>query len=351
MRPYFTADRLRVQYGDHIAIHEFSLSAARGEFLTLLGPSGCGKTTFLRAVAGFAPLAGGSIIVDGKDIAKLPAHKRNVGLVFQSYALFPHLTVVENVAFGLRMRHVASRERKERAMEALVLVGLSQMASRYPSQLSGGQQQRVALARALVIEPAILLLDEPLSNLDPGLRVELRQEIRALQRRLGIMTILVTHDLQEALAVSDFIVVMNEGRIVDRGTPQELYDAPSDGFAAAFMGARTVISGVTRNGVFEAPGLMCVGAPNDATSIVLRGARIRFQEGGDGDLRFQGRVAACTYLGDHFEADVETLSGRVRILIPSDAPPPQVGREYHMSALPGGVTFLSPRGQEARSTP
>jgi ABC-type Fe3+/spermidine/putrescine transport system ATPase subunit len=340
MTPYLTVDALRVRYGDQFVVNDLSFSAQRGELLTLLGPSGCGKTTILRSIAGFVAPAHGRILVGGRDIIPLPAHQRNIGVVFQSYALFPHLTAYENVAFGLRMRQIAKAERKRRATGALEIVDLVKFAGRYPAQLSGGQQQRVALARALVIEPSILLLDEPLSNLDANLRAELRYEIRDLQRRLGITTILVTHDQQEALAVSDRIAILNEGRLVDMGTPEALCDAPGDAFAAGFMGARTVISGRTIGGVFEAPGLICKGAPKAATRIVLRGPRLRLN-GSGGQLSVAGRIASRTYLGDYFETDIETQSGRVRVIIPSDAPPPAIGEECFVSALPGGVSFIA----------
>jgi putative spermidine/putrescine transport system ATP-binding protein len=248
--------------------------------------------------------------------------------------------VQENVAFGLRMRQIPRDERQRRAKAALEMVGLDKFTDRYPAQLSGGQQQRVAIARALVIEPAILLLDEPLSNLDANLRAELRQEIRWLQKRLAIMTILVTHDQQEALAVSDRIAILNEGQIVDIGTPEALCDHPTHSFAAAFMGGRTVISGKTTNGVFEAPGLVYQGAPEAASLIVLRGARLRLN-GTGGPLSISGRVASRNYLGDYFEADIETHSGRVRAIIPSSDPPPQVGEECIVLTLPGGVTFIT----------
>ena len=336
---YLTVDTIRVQYGEQVAVKDLSFSVTRGEFLTLLGPSGCGKTTTLRSIAGFVTPIRGRILIDERDIGFLPPHRRNIGVVFQSYALFPHLTARENVAFGLRMRRVAGPERRLRATEALEMVGLGMLADRYPGQLSGGQQQRVALARALVIEPAVLLLDEPLSNLDANLRADLRQEIRALQSRLRITTILVTHDQQEAFAVSDRIAIMNEGRIVDIGTPEALCDRPGDPFAAAFMGARTVISGQTRDGVFRAPGLICEGAPEAATRIVLRGPRLRLT-GVAGPLAVSGRIATRAYLGDSFESDIETASGRVRIIVPSNEPPPAVGEECVVCALPGGVTFL-----------
>jgi putative spermidine/putrescine transport system ATP-binding protein len=337
---YLTVDSLQIQYAGHLAVNNLSFSAEKGEFLTLLGPSGCGKTTTLRAIAGFVAPASGKILVDGKDIIALPPHKRNIGMVFQSYALFPHLTVHDNVGFGLRMRQVGKTERRPRVDRALEMVGLAAHGDRYPSQLSGGQQQRVALARALVIEPAILLLDEPLSNLDANLRSELRNEIRQLQKQFNILTILVTHDQQEALAVSDRIAVMSEGRIVDLGTPEALCDRPGNPLAAAFLGGRTVIAGHTRDGIFEAPGLECKGAPESATSIVLRGPRLRLGSG-DGQLSLAGLIVTRVYLGDYFEADVETLSGRVRIIVPSNAPPPAVGERCSISALPGGVSFIS----------
>jgi ABC-type Fe3+/spermidine/putrescine transport system ATPase subunit len=330
---------LEVQYGGQIAVADLTLAADKGEFLTLLGPSGCGKTTILRSIAGFVLPTRGRILVDGKNIAPLPPHRRNIGMVFQSYALFPHLTVLENVAFGLRMRKLPKPERERRVRAALDMVGLPQMSDRYPAQLSGGQQQRVALARALVIEPAILLLDEPLSNLDANLRIELRFEIRALQKRLAITTILVTHDQQEALAVSDRIAILNQGRLVDVGTPESLCDAPRHPFAAAFIGGRTVIVGRTLNGIFEAPGVRCAGAPEGATSIVLRGPRLR-ANGSGGRLSILGRVASRTYLGDAFEAEVESASGRIRIVVPSAARFPAVGEECVLSDTPGAVSFI-----------
>lgn len=339
MNPYLAVEGLRIAFGAQFAVDGLSLTVARGEFLTLLGPSGCGKTTTLRALAGFVKPAQGRIIVDGSDITALPPHKRNIGVVFQSYALFPHLTAQENVAFGLRMRQVARTERDRRAKNALAMVGLSGLEDRYPGQLSGGQQQRVALARALVIEPAILLLDEPLSNLDTNLRAELRQEIRNLQKRVKITTILVTHDQQEAMAVSDRVAILRDGRIADIGTPEELCNQPSDPFAARFMGARTVIAGVTRGENFEAPGLICGNAPSGATQIVLKAWRLRLNETG-GPLLLVGRVTTRIYVGDHFETEVDTPSGFVRVIVPAHAPPPPVGAECVVSAWPDGISFI-----------
>lgn len=338
--PYLIIDSLRIHYGSQLAVTDLSLSANKGEFLTLLGPSGCGKTTTLRAIAGFVAPTSGKILVAGQDISALPAHRRNFGMVFQSYALFPHLTIYDNVGFGLRMRHVEKSQHDSRVLRALDMVGLGAFSDRYPYQLSGGQQQRVALARALVIEPAILLLDEPLSNLDANLRAELRNEIRVLQKQLDILTILVTHDQQEAVAVSDRIAIMRDGKLVDMGTPESLCDRPADPFAAAFLGGRTVFSGRTRDGVFEAPGLEYQGAPESAIGIVLRGPRLRLGRSG-GRLLLSGRIVTRVYLGDYFEMDVETSSGRVRLIVPSDEPPPAVGEYSFVSALPGGVSFIS----------
>jgi putative spermidine/putrescine transport system ATP-binding protein len=213
---------LSKRYGDFHAVREVSLDIADGEFLVLLGPSGCGKTTTLRMIAGFVTPSGGSIRIGGNDITALPPWKRNTGLVFQSYALFPHLTVAQNVAFGLEMRKAARDDIAARVTEALRLVRLGHLAERLPRQLSGGQQQRVALARALAIRPDVLLLDEPLSNLDAKLREEVRVEIRELQRQLGLTTVMVTHDQEEALTVADRLVVMSEGEVRQNGTQRDL---------------------------------------------------------------------------------------------------------------------------------
>ncbi len=223
-----TLDGLTKRYGDNAVVKSVSLDVRDGEFLVLLGPSGCGKTTTLRMIAGFVPPSGGSIRIGEKDITTLPPWKRNAGLVFQSYALFPHMTVNENVAFGLDMRKVDKAERDPRVAEALRLVRLEGFGERYPRQLSGGQQQRVALARALVIRPDVLLLDEPLSNLDAKLRLEVRLEIRALQQQLGLTTVMVTHDQEEALTMADRLVVMSDGKVRQVGTQSDLYERPAD---------------------------------------------------------------------------------------------------------------------------
>lgn len=337
---YLSVQLLCVRYGSHAAVMDVSFSAAKGEFLTLLGPSGCGKTTILRSIAGFAAAESGRILIAGRDVAGLPPHRRNIGMVFQSYALFPHLTVFENAAFGLRMRNLRKPDRQKRAKAALDTVGLADLASRYPAELSGGQQQRVALARAIAIEPEILLLDEPLSNLDANLRAELRQEIRALQKATAITTVLVTHDQQEALAVSDRIAVLNGGRLVEIDTPEALCEHPRDAFAAQFIGARTVIPGATRNGRFYAPGLSFAGAPEGATAIVLRAPRLRFD--GAGPLSIKGRVVSRIYLGDLYEVSIECGGSSIKILTPSEYPPPELGAECAIFAAADAVSFILP---------
>ena len=235
-------------YAGHRALTGVNLSVRPGEFVALLGPSGCGKTTALRALSGLEQVNGGSILIDGIDVVDVPVNKRDIGMVFQSYSLFPHLTSLENVEFGLRMRKVPAADRRSRAAEALELVGLGSLAARYSHQLSGGQQQRIALARALVTRPRVLLLDEPLSALDAKVRVQLRDEIRRIQTDLGITTLFVTHDQEEALAVADRVAVMREGNIEQIGTPEELYTTPATPFVAAFVGLSNKMPATLANG-------------------------------------------------------------------------------------------------------
>jgi ABC-type Fe3+/spermidine/putrescine transport system ATPase subunit len=234
---------LTKRYGDQVAVESLSLAVARGECIALLGPSGCGKTTTLRMVAGFVEPTAGRILLDGADITRVPANRRDTGMVFQSYALFPHMTVRRNVEFGLRCRRLAEDEVRRRTSETLELVGLGALEGRYPRQLSGGQQQRVALARVLVLRPKLLLFDEPLSNLDAKLRVQMRQEIRRLQQEVGITSLFVTHDQDEASAIADRIAVMNAGRLEQAGTPAEVYNEPATRFVADFIGVSNLIEG------------------------------------------------------------------------------------------------------------
>ena len=236
-------ENVRKRYAEVEALADVSLQIQAGEFFTLLGPSGCGKTTLLRCVAGFLRLDAGRILCNGERLDTLPAHTRDIGMVFQNYAIFPHLTVFENVSYGLRARRVAPEELRRRTVEALRLVQMESLADRRPDQLSGGQQQRVALARAMAIRPRLLLMDEPLSNLDAKLRVEMRTEIRRLQKELGITTIYVTHDQEEALAISERLAVMNAGRVEQVGSPWDVYLAPRSAFVAQFIGASNALTG------------------------------------------------------------------------------------------------------------
>ena len=247
-------ENLGKRYGDLWAVRGIELTIERGEFYTLLGPSGCGKTTLLRAIAGFLPPDEGTVFLDGEPVNHVPPWKRGLGMVFQNYALWPHMTVFENVAFGLRERKFDRKQIEKKVSEALELVNLKGTEGRRPSQLSGGQQQRVALARTLVIQPRALLLDEPLSNLDANLRQDMRLELVRLQRETGLTTIYVTHDQEEALALSSRIAVMYAGKIIQKGTPREIYDAPRDRFVAEFVGTSNLFSGAivsARDGLLE----------------------------------------------------------------------------------------------------
>ncbi|GIX14683.1 MAG: spermidine/putrescine ABC transporter ATPase [Paracoccaceae bacterium] len=309
-------DGLTKRYGDFHATRDVSLTVEEGEFVVLLGPSGCGKTTTLRMVAGFVEPTAGRVFIGGQDITGLPPWKRNTGLVFQSYALFPHMTVGQNVAFGLEMRRVGRAECAERVAEALRLVRLEHLADRLPRQLSGGQQQRVALARALVFRPDILLLDEPLSNLDAKLREEVRVEIRGLQRELGITTVMVTHDQEEALTIADRLVVMNEGRVQQIGDQRALYERPRNRFVAGFVGRGSFL-----DGVIEAPGrfrsagglaIACAGGSPGPAVLGLRPERVRVGDCG-GKNAFPARVEFVSYLGGLIELHCR-LSPRDRLI-------------------------------------
>jgi len=261
-------------YAGQRALDDLSISVDPGEFVALLGPSGCGKTTALRALAGLETIDSGTIAINGDDVTDQPTNKRDMGMVFQSYSLFPHLTAGENVGFGLRMRKVPSAERKRRSAEALDMVGLDRHLDRYAHELSGGQQQRVALARALVTEPRVLLLDEPLSALDAKVRVQLREEIRRIQTELGITTLFVTHDQEEALAVADRVAVMQAGNIEQIGTPEDLYRNPATPFVAEFIGLSNRVSGVVTGGVVQVLGqqlpLIHPETPGGAVTVLLR---------------------------------------------------------------------------------
>ena len=267
--------QLTKKFGDFTAVDSMDLQVADGEMIALLGGSGCGKTTTLRMIAGFTEPFSGSILVDGKDVAGIPAYKRNIGIFFQNYALFPHMTVFENIAFGLKIQKLPKAEIAERVSEMLELVKLYGMEKRYPRELSGGQQQRVALARALVTRPSIVLLDEPLSNLDAKLRVEMQVEIKRIQKELNITTIIVTHDHEEAVSLADRVIVMNAGRILQVGTPKEVFDDPNSAFVADFMGFSTFIKGSVK---LELPDRLIVECSGHDLSV-KRSVRDDLREG------------------------------------------------------------------------
>jgi len=268
---FLVIEGLRKMFAQHAVVEHFDLAAERGEFVSFLGPSGCGKTTTLRMVAGFETPTAGRIRIDGRDVTTLRPNQRNVGMVFQSYALFPNMTVAQNVAFGLKVAGKQASEIGPRVEEMLKLIKLPHLADRFPYQLSGGQQQRVALARALAIKPQILLLDEPLSALDAKIRISLREEIKAVQRTLGITTIYVTHDQEEALSMSDRIVVMNEGRAEQIGTPFEIYNYPRTRFVASFVGTLNLLPGKV---VDPAAGRLSVDGREVISSRGLAGAQV-----------------------------------------------------------------------------
>jgi putative spermidine/putrescine transport system ATP-binding protein len=326
-------------YGDFKAADAVSLDIADGEFVVLLGPSGCGKTTTLRIVAGFVEPTSGSVHLGERDITGFPPWKRNTGLVFQSYALFPHMTVAENVAFGLEMRRMSKAEMMPKVMEALRLVRLDRLGDRLPRQLSGGQQQRVALARALVFHPDVLLLDEPLSNLDAKLRQDVRVEIRELQRKLGLTTVMVTHDQEEALTMADRLVVMSEGRIRQIGSQQDLYERPSEKFVADFVGRSTFINGrMDGPGRFVSDGglaVACEATGTGSASLALRPERLALMTaaGPALDNSFAGSVEFISYLGSQLDLHVR-LSAMDRVIVQiqnrPEQPLPVVGEQVHI---------------------
>jgi iron(III) transport system ATP-binding protein len=333
-----------------VAVDDVSLSFGGGSFVTLLGPSGCGKTTTLRMIAGFETPTSGRVLVDGVDVSRRTPDKREMGMVFQSYALFPHLSVFENVAYGLRLRRRSGAALRSAVDQTLELVGLSGLGSRRPSELSGGQQQRVALARAMAIEPRVLLFDEPLSNLDAKLRVSLRSEIRRIQQQLGITSVYVTHDQSEAMALSDVVVVMNAGRVEQAGTPDEVYQRPASRFVADFIGRANFVDGVV--GASDGDGRVSVSllgremsvpaAPGQRAGgravVVVRPESIRV---GVGDLR--GVVRRSTFLGPlaEYELDVDGA-----MLLAAD--PDWMGRGLHQ---PGDEVDWSMRPEQAYVLP
>jgi putative spermidine/putrescine transport system ATP-binding protein len=290
------------RYGSVVALDRFDLTVHAGELIALLGPSGCGKTTTLRLLAGLEDADAGQITVGGKDITRLPASKRDMGMVFQAYSLFPHMTVRQNVAFGLRLRRVSPAERDRRALEMLELVGLSTQADRYPHQISGGQQQRVALARALAIEPQVLLLDEPLSALDAKVRAQLRDQIRRIQLEVGITTLFVTHDQEEALAIADRVGVMRDGKLEQLAPPTDVYSRPATPFVAEFVGLTNRLAGTVSGGTVTVRGrdlpLVDTSTPAGPVTALVRPEAVTLASDSSGESGpLTGTVIASTFLG------------------------------------------------------
>ena len=304
------------RYGDFTALKGVNLEIKQGEFFTLLGPSGCGKTTLLRMIAGFNSVDGGEICFDDKVINNLEAHKRDIGMVFQNYAIFPHLTVAENVAYGLKAKKYPKDQIHGKVEEALDLVQIKNLKDRKPNELSGGQQQRVALARAFVIEPGVLLMDEPLSNLDAKLRVQMRTVIKKLQRRLGITTIYVTHDQEEALAISDRIAVIKEGEVMQVGSPENIYKKPQNTFVAGFIGVSNFVE-CDVNGENPAAAVLDIKgectitcslkAPFKGKGIISARPEQLFFDEKEG---LPGKIVISTFLGDFIEYEIELDNGQ-----------------------------------------
>ncbi|MDR7520293.1 MAG: ABC transporter ATP-binding protein [Armatimonadota bacterium] len=356
--------RLRKRFGGSVAVDDLSLDIRRGEFFTLLGPSGCGKTTTLRMIAGLLQPEAGEILFDGQPVTGVPPWRRNIGMVFQNYALWPHMTVFDNVAFGLVERRVPRGEIARKVEDTLRLVGLEGFGGRLPSQLSGGQQQRVALARAIVVEPSLLLLDEPLSNLDARLRVQMRNELVKLQRQLGITTIYVTHDQEEALMLSTRIAVMHRGRLVQLGTPQEVYERPADAFVADFLGGANFLSGSVRQTADDEivvalqTGLAVRATaarnprvrPGDHVTVCLRPESLELTEpsAAQGSANIlEGTLRLRSYLGWVMTCEVELAGGtllRVQVPNPRALLRFTEGGPVAIRVLPEDVLLLKPAG-------
>jgi spermidine/putrescine ABC transporter ATP-binding subunit len=353
--PHLELREVSKAYGAVPAVDGISLTINPGERMALLGPSGCGKTTTLNLVAGFLQADRGEVRISGRNVAGVPAHRRNIGIVFQSYALFLHLTVADNVAFGLKLRGVGREELRRRVADALSLVRLHGLADRYPRQLSGGQQQRVALARALVIRPDILLLDEPLSNLDAKLRQEMRMELIGILKEVGITTIFVTHDQEEALALSDRVAVMNQGRVEQVGSPEEVYEDPATPFVAKFLGETNILAGrVARS---DEQGVVCdiggalvhsnrkaLASPGDAVEVIVRAERLSLSHAPSGLANcVPAEIEHVMYLGSDIRFVVKFGEHRITALQKNrgDGSVPRPGDRIYLE-WPARESFVAP---------
>ena len=347
-------EQVTKNYGNVTAVDAISFTVQPGQLVTLLGPSGCGKTTTLRLIAGLEMATSGRIMIGDVDVTALPATARDVSMVFQSYALFPHMTVAENVGYGLRVSGVGKPQMRERSHAILELVGLSDFGARMPSELSGGQQQRVAVARALVLEPQVLLFDEPLSNLDAKLRRRVREEIREIQQSLGLTSIYVTHDQEEALAVSDRIIVMRNAKIAQEGAPRDLYERPVDSFVADFIGDANIVSAevlsIGENGAAVRIAGVDMHLPvSDGTvgavRIAIRPEAIRPHEIDDdrslANGKLTGTVSKAIYLGSHLEYAIDTEVGSLFVVEPRIDQAIAVGRTVALELIPRGVVMIA----------
>jgi putative spermidine/putrescine transport system ATP-binding protein len=357
-QPVVELRRVEKRYGSFTAVQPMDLAVEAGAFVTLLGPSGCGKTTTLRMLAGLAAPSAGDILIKGSRVNDVPIHKRNLGIVFQNYALFPHKTVFDNVAFGLKYRGAGKAEIATRVKRALGLVQLPQMGDRFPNQLSGGQQQRIALARAVVVEPDVLLLDEPLSALDANLREEMRVELKKIQHQLGITTIFVTHDQSEALAMSDEIIVMNQGRIEQQGSPEDVYMRPRSEFVARFLGNSNLLDGRVLG---RADGRLRVAVPDlgdilaeaDGTApadgagvrLVVRAEKLRLSlaaASDAGSTSLAGRIDAVDYQGQSARYFVTVGGHSLQVINPIDRRPFAEGAEVAVQIRASDIVLLRP---------
>jgi len=316
---YLSLEKLTLAYGDSVAVADLDLSVRRGELIALLGPSGCGKTTTMRAIAGLLPVKSGKVILDGEDMTRTAPNKRAVGLVFQSYALFPHLSVYENVAFGLRLKGMKGAELDAKVQSGIASVGLAKFADRKPAELSGGQQQRVALARSMVMEPKVLLLDEPLSNLDARLRLEMRTELQRVQRETGVTMIFVTHDQAEALSLADRIVVMKNGAIEQIGTPEDIYNRPTSSFVADFVGFENIFAlegGALKTANGSVP--LSTAPGTEAPSAAGLAWRPRMVTLGTGP--FRGTVRGTSFAGHSREYLLDSALGPIKAEVDASEP-------------------------------
>ncbi len=312
---------LTLSYGQTVAVPDLNLDVLEGELIALLGPSGCGKTTTMRAIAGLLTPTSGRIVIDGLDVTRTPANKRGIGLVFQSYALFPHLSAFENVAFGLRLLKLPNAQVRARTEAGMATVGLTGFETRKPAEMSGGQQQRLALARSLVMEPKVLLLDEPLSNLDARLRLEMRNELQRVQKDTGITMVFVTHDQSEALALADRIVLMKDGKIEQLGTPAELYAKPATAFAADFMGFENIFR-VEGSELVSHLGRLSVGYEAKVHMLAWRPSGV-----GVGTGPHTGRVISSSFAGGHREYVLNSPLGQIKADAPIETPEVPIGHE------------------------